>query len=512
MLQTIAPSDAPNRPVQDSGGQPSHTARPGDLATLKQEVPKLTPAREPLLTSASLAKSDASVHNQSPTFTPINAADEGDLAIPRSTRPSLRSLTESMKIGLPTYALESPCTRKVTPTPQTSKVQDLTPTKCEDANADLLVDITTSTPSTDESLAKRLNKMTLSPAIEELQGLIFEQDTPSFTSSQEATSLLSGPSYARRKIDFEQYVTDSKDKARQDTALGTPQWHQTAPSSHGVLEGNAYAPQQVAAKTGMGPKDMRNETQKGILPPPGLSPPKHKVDFKQYLPEKEEMETQSVSVQAPSIAPNNRLVESYRCELAELKEFIKSKSPDSFTVRSVKSMIEELEAKIHDALRESSNISSTNLKENCGQEAANDSQIATSTKGPRKAPMEIHGQKSDMEKEAEHTVSSIVKEGNQRGARRESSPTPKSPSFLKAAVTAAPFVPGRGSSLTHYRSPPESVTSDSTSLYQSTSVSDHIFSTTRHDVSSFSHIIGDHLLPGQCEGSKPASLHSDGMP
>ncbi|RJE24140.1 hypothetical protein PHISCL_03514 [Aspergillus sclerotialis] len=507
MLQTRAPSDTPSRPVQDFGGQPSHTTRPGDLATLKQEVPKPSPTHELLPASASRAKPDASAHNQNPTPTPINAADKGGLPIPRSTRPSLRSSTESMKIGFPTYALESPSKRTATPKPQASRVQDLTPIKRGNANADLLVDVTASTPSTDESLAKRLNKMTLSPAIEELQGLVFEQDIPSNTSSQGATSLLSGPSHPRRKIDFEQYVIDNKGKARQDTDLGTPQSHEVAPSSHDVLEGNIHADENE-----MGPKDMGHETQKEILPPPGLTPPKHKVDFKQYLTEKEEVETQSLSVQAPSIAPSNPQVESYRGELAELKEFIKSKSPDSFTVRSVKSMIQELEAKIHDALHESSNIASTNLKENSGQEAVDDSQIATPTKRSSKAPMEIHGEKSDA-KEAEHFVDSIVKEQNQRGARREGSPTPKSPSSLRAAVTAAPFVPGRGPSLAHYRSPPESIASDSTSFHQSTSVSDRVFSTTRHDISSSSHIIGDHLLPGQCErqtsGSKPASVHSD---
>lgn len=456
MHQTRAPSATPNRPVQDPGSRPSHTTPLGDHSNPQEGVQKPTPTHELLFASASREKANTSVRDRNTKLTPITVG-KGDFTTPRSTRPALRSSPGSRTIGLATYTMESHAKSMgvAAPNPQTPKVQDLTPKRDENAKQDLLVDVSGSSSSTDRSLTARLNRMTLmSPGIEDLRGLVFEQDTPSFTSSQGPTSLLPESSYPRRKIDFEQYVTDDKGKARQDTEGETSQRYQVAPSGHGVLEVNIHVQQHLADRNEMRPRHMRHESQKSILPPPGLTPPKHKIDFNQYLTEKEETETKSVTVEAPSSAPSNPLVEVYRRELAALKDFIKSMSPDSFTVRSVKTVIQELEAKIDNALHESSNIPSTNVKE------------------------------------------------HHRGARRESSSTPKSPSSLRTTVTVLPFVPGRRPSLINYRSH-DSISSNSIGVYQSTSASDHIVATTRHDTSTSTHIIGDHLLPGhQLSGLK----------
>lgn len=205
--------------------------------------------------------------------------------------------------------------------------------------------------------------------------------------------------------------------------------------------------------------------------PPGLV---HQGDipFEQAMAKYEEKESAATDLEMSS-EESDPLIDGYRREISVLKDFINTKALSSGTVRAMEASIQELETKIQEVLKGSQGNQQPSAG-NRGQEIAN---------GP--ATPQNAASNAFVPKKGEAAPETAIKGTElQPGSQPKTSRGLISPSRLKTAVTATPFVPGRKSSFAQYRCPQNSISSESTIFQQPTATTPE-------------HIFGDHLLPGQ---------------
>lgn len=450
-----------SRPGNVSGSRPSAGTQQGRPSTVEQSTKSSTQTSTEKGVSQNVAKPKpgASV-SQIPASIPITGNGQRSQSASTDLKSSVSGVTKNPQPKGP-----------ATTGSQASQDQGLTPRRGENAEVDLLLNVTVS-PSSDESISSRLGKMTLSPGIEELQGIDFHINS-SYQTSQEALSPPPGLSQPAKKVNPEQHRTEKNEE---------------------VLE------------------DVETETPQKTLPPdqPGIVYPGDNVSFDRFLSDKNK--PQVTSRKGPTSTSTNSQIETYRREILDIENYIKDKSPDSLTARALLSLKHDFEAKIRDALKKSVNTPITYPKESQSQNVTTTPQAATLTGTSTKASRTLQQEESKELKMGRlpPAQSTPVDKKSQPKPHAANSPIKKTASPLAAAVTAAPFVPGTMASFTQYRSRQSSVSSDSTIYHQAPSTISNSEATTSHEfVSTSSHIIGDHLLPGYCNRESTVSLSNE---
>lgn len=448
-----------SRPGNVSASRPSAGTQQGRPSTSEQstKTSSQTLAQGTVSPSVATSKPKASASQPSTSIPVTENSQHG------------HSAGKNLKSPVLSVAEKSQSKKPVATGPQASQASGLPLRKDEKAEADLLLNVTVSPPSSDESISSRLGKMTLSsPGIKELQGIDFHLDS-SYHTSQETLPPPPGLPHPAKNINSEQHRVEKKE------------------------EFEAKAPQKTLTPA-----------------PPGLVHPGEKINFDQFLSDKNK--PQDTSCKKPTAVPSNSQIETWRREISDIDNFIIDKSPDSLTVQALITLKKGFEAKIRNALKGSIDTPTAHPRESQKQKISA-SQTANPTGASSKVSQTLQQEESKEPKvgRLRSTQSTTIeKEESQPRLRPANSPTKKISSPLAAAVTAAPFVPGRMASFTQYRSRQSSASSDSTVFHQAPStISSHEVTTSHNLASTFSHIIGDHLLPGHCNRESTQSLSNE---
>lgn len=506
MAMTRAPSVASTPPASVSGSHRPDSTKQGQQPTSGQNAKpqKPTPSHQIVPQRTSAIKPGTSVPQvpASPR-TPIKGNGQEIPSAPKSLRSSVAGRPHSKTASGPTVAGKPQYKVPATKSPQPPQAQEPTPQKAKGPETGLLLDFSSS-PSSDGGISARLSKMTLSPGITELMGLDFQSDSQSYSTLQQET-LRPPPGLFKpeKKIDFDQYVTEKTANVANSMGLETPQMTLRAPTGLALeMKTSCVSEQRQATSEEKGTQHISLETPKRTLPPPpGLGPPQKEVNFDNVLTDKNEKDLNDMDPEASLATAKDEKIESYRHEISEINEFIKSRSLGSLVTRRFKHLILELEEKIREGLQRPVDTSAAHSGGNRDQEVADESQVSTPTEISANASSTLKSEEPKVKsKKSEPSLASstTIDEGeNQQSSKRVTSRAQKFPSVLRAAVTAPPFIPDRKASFTEYRSPQSSISSDTTIFHQAQSfASDYADTTTRHAIDASNHIIGNHLLPG----------------
>lgn len=427
-------------------GKGNH-AGPKDVTKQSPNSSKAAPTRDgPTGTKSGALASRVST----PTRTPSAVNNQGNRAIPKSLSSSQHASPFSKPLGTP--AKQSPVNPQQS-TPQKPAPQDEAPQAGLDSTENALLDLST-TPSTDEMLSSSMNKMSLmSPGMNELKGV-------DFTQCSEDTSRPESPIVSSPDVPHPAKVSESSQKK--------------------------------------GPTH----------PPPGLVHPGDRT-FEEAMDEYEKTEKGPADTDQETPSESNTPgIDHWRREISEINNFMSTTTLSSGTMTLMQATLRELERKIEESLQKPSGIPSQSG-------GIGEQKVGTLPSTPlvsaSNGSLPITRRESQLRKsyQTSPTPQMSTKGGNiHPSPQPKKSPRTKSPSPLRSAVTAAPFVPGRRTSVTQYRSPQNSISSESTIFQQPLSVPE-------------GHIFGNHLLPGQhtlpSSASKfdaspsKSSYHSDGM-
>lgn len=420
--QSPSVSKAASTPRSVTG--PASGAKPGALSSggSSQNVSKAAPSPKPVPGPGSDMKSGALVSG-------------GSSPAPTSS-PAVKGLQSSKHASPISKPVSAPATAKGPPAKespgsgsQPSPAQTSTPQKNEKPQAgnedaeDVLID-TSTTPSTDEMLSSSMNRMSLmSPGIKDLSEIDFQRD-----------------------------------------AMETPTQQRTVRPPPGLIH--------------TGQPNFDDAMVKYMERPPGLVHRQKISNFEDAMAEYEmEKVSDDMDLETPPDEPSNPEIDGYRRQISELRDIIKMKELSSGTLRFMEASIQDLETKLNEALKGSSETPQPSAGSR-GQEDANKPCTPQATVSNTSMPAN---------NEAGVALETAIKRVESKAnSRPKDSPGPStiSPSRLKAAVAAPPFVPAKKPSFTQYRSPHDSISSDSTIFQQQPfNTSDHIF--------------GDHLLPGR---------------
>ncbi|KAI9930853.1 hypothetical protein ASPWEDRAFT_178925 [Aspergillus wentii DTO 134E9] len=243
--------------------------------------------------------------------------------------------------------------------------------------------------------------------------------------------------------------------------------------------------------------------------------PRRRLSFKESSMIKKEEDRKVDESTSATLPKNDGPVGALQHEIALLEKLMESTSLSDRYLQNLKECKQVLEKELEKERRmatQDSAKSSAPSTDNQPREATHQSHLTdTPGKATNNEPEPTKTTEEPKVDSKEAQSLSLPVEGTPSGQRIKKLALPEdSPSIrsLRNAVSAAPFVPTRATSFTKYRSPTNSISSDSTS-FQST------IGPTHSKRGSTSSLLGDGLLPGRSaystQGSFNISKIGDGL-